>query len=262
VKVATVGLWSARDKTIGGGAVDRWFYVIIAALFMATALAGFSWSTANLIAAVSAGQRPPPPVTTHLHAALAASWLTLLLAQTVLVAVRRTAWHRKLGVAAISVGSALAAIIVVVVWREYLTAAEFGFRDQASNGLLFKAKSVVLFGTFLTWAAIARKRDAETHKRMMILATWALMDAAIARMAGRGWLPALQGDGLAPYDHAHIYQLLLLAPALLVDTVRLGAPHRAYLIGLGLFVPWAIATHFLWDSSGWLSLAPRIMGVS
>ena len=88
--------------------LDRWFYVGLAAYFVATAIAGFSWSSSQLVAAVAAGQRPMPPITTHVHAFLAASWLLLALVQTTLVATGRSAAHRRLGTITVGVGATLA----------------------------------------------------------------------------------------------------------------------------------------------------------
>ena len=49
---------------------DRWIYVFMAALFIATTLAGFIPDSLAKIAAVEAGQRAPFPPVLHLHAVL------------------------------------------------------------------------------------------------------------------------------------------------------------------------------------------------
>jgi hypothetical protein len=55
-----------------------------------------------------------------------------------------------------------------------------------NNILLVQIRSIVLFPTFFIWALRTRRTDPEMHKRMMLLATLMLLDAAIARM---NWLP-------------------------------------------------------------------------
>src|SRR5262249_14491472 len=115
------------------------------------------------------------------------------------------------------------------------------------NNILFvQIRAIVLFPTFFIWALRTRRTDPATHKRMMLLATLAVLDAGIARM---GWLPYNR----FPIDYAavHVYLFLLLVPALLHDLLKLGRIHRAWLWGLGLMLPWAVATHFVWGSEWW-----------
>lgn len=245
-----------------GANFRRWFYVGMAALFIGTAVSGFLPTSLAKIHAVQVGQRPPLPPILHLHAVAMGTWLLLLLAQTTLVAVQNTKLHRALGMASFVVAPTVLVALVLLVRDEYLLGASFGFREEVSNGLLYKGKSIVLFGTFYLWAVIARQRDGETHKRMMVLATIAILDAALGRMVGYGWLPSLPEPPFVGYDSTHFYQLLYLAPALVFDTLTRGRPHSAYVIGSVLLLLFMVATHSLWGSSWWLSMAPRLMGVS
>ena len=110
---------------------------------------------------------------------------------------------------------------------------------------------------------MARKRDRETHKRMMILATFAVIDAALGRM---NWLPGWSGNNFMSsangYDAIHVYQLLLLAPVVVHDTLRFRRVHWAYLLGGGLFVCFAWATHVAWSSPAWQQLVGAWVGVT
>ena len=49
---------------------DRWIYVFMAGLFVATALTGFIPASIRHFAAVEAGQRPAPSPVLHVHAVL------------------------------------------------------------------------------------------------------------------------------------------------------------------------------------------------
>ncbi len=113
----------------------------------------------------------------------------------------------------------------------------------------------MLFPVFFVWALRARRTDPQTHKRMILLATLMLLDAAIARMS---WLPFNQ----FPKDYlaVHLYLLLLLVPALLFDLIRLQRIHSAWLWGLALILPWVIATEFVWGSQWWRNLGPKLVG--
>lgn len=62
--------------------------------------------------------------------------------------------------------------------------------------LLEQSRGVVLFGVFMIWALMVRRRNPETHKRLVIMATLMPLPAAIDRiewlystMPGRRNLP-------------------------------------------------------------------------
>lgn len=79
--------------------IDRWIYVFMAGLFILTVFVGFIPDSIGKIAAINAGVLPPFPPVLHVHAVLMGSWLTLLLAQTVLMATGRKGLHVQLGMA-------------------------------------------------------------------------------------------------------------------------------------------------------------------
>jgi hypothetical protein len=146
-------------------------------------------------------------------------------------------------------------MIAAAIWR-FGVRAELGEIEAGANTLLVQGRAIFYFSLFYLWAISVRKRDREIHKRMMILATVVLLPAAITRIS---WLPSTMPES---YDAVHAYMILLLTPALAHDVSRQGRPHSAYLIGLGLLLPWIIATHFLWNSPWWVETASKIMGIN
>lgn len=240
----------------------RWFYVGMAAFLVATAAAGFLPTSLAKIQAVQAGQRPPLPPILHLHAVAMGCWLLLLLAQATLAAIGRGQFHRSLGLASFVVAPTVLVALILLVRHEYQLGVQFGFKDDVSNGLLFKIKSIVLFAVFYVWAIYERKRDSDTHKRLMLLTTIAVIDAALGRMVGYGWLPSLPQGAFVGYDSTHFYQLLWLTPALAYDTIARGRPHKVYIFGIISLLFFMVMTHVLWGSAWWLNAAPRLMGVS
>jgi hypothetical protein len=232
-------------------AADRWIYVFMAALFVATAVVGFAPNSA----AILASELPNPPLVVHVHAALMVAWLGLLLTQTMLVATGRKSLHRSLGVASFVLAPCIViGMVAVMVWRQR-TMADSGLFGPAANIMLAQGRSILYFSVFVLWAMLVRQRDLETHKRMLVLATVVLLPASIGRMT---WLPTTAPES---YDALHGYMLLLLAPTLAYDFARLGRPHRAYVIGFLLLLPWIIATHFLWNTPWWRAFATRLMGL-
>jgi hypothetical protein len=228
-------------------------HTVTVALFLATAVLGFAPRSASILA----GTMPMPPLAVHVHAFLMTAWLALLAVQAGLIAGGRQQLHRALGVASFVLAPALLAGLIAVTIVRYYDLTEAGLGALASNILFLQMRSVVLFPLFFIWAMAVRRTDVETHKRMLILATFVLLDAAVARHV---WLPG--NDITAGYDVTHAYWLLLLVPALGYDVVRRGRPHRAYVVGLALILPCAIATHFVWNAPQWHSIAAEWMGVA
>ncbi len=244
VEVADVGLARKRAGVT--------IHTLTVALFVLTAVAGFAPRSASILA----GTMPMPPLAVHVHALLMTAWLVLLAAQAWLVAVGKRGTHRTLGAASFVLAPAVWAALIGVTIVRYHDLTEIGLGAIASNILLLQIRSIILFPLFFVWAMAVRRTDLETHKRMLILATFVLLDAAVGRHV---WLPG--NDITVNYDPTHAYWLLLLVPALVHDTVRLGRPHRAYVIGLVLILPCVVATHFLWNAPQWHALAATWMGV-
>jgi hypothetical protein len=239
-----------EPQAIDRDRVGRWLYFFTASLFVVTALAGFVPRSIEILT----GVRRNPPLVVHLHAAVMAAWFGLLFFQTLLVALSRTQLHRTLGLASFVLGPAMiAALSAVTIWR-------FGERVSlhqvaaGANTLLAQGRATIYFAVFFIWAIVVRKKDPETHKRMILLASVGPFTAAFARME---WLPNTFPEN--PLS-GHLYMFGLLVPAIAYDVFRLGRPHPAWLIGLALMLPWVVATQFLWNTPWWMATATRLMG--
>jgi hypothetical protein len=241
------------DLGLAGKRAGFSIHTVTVALFVATAVLGFAPRSASILA----GTMPMPPLAVHVHAFLMTAWLALLAVQAGLVAGGRQTLHRMLGVASFALAPALLAGLIAVTIVRYHDLTEVGVGTMASNILLLQLRSIVLFPLFFIWAMAVRRTDVETHKRMLILATFVLLDAAVARHV---WLPG--NDITAGYDATHAYWLLLLVPAVIYDIARFGRLHRAYVVGLALILACAVATHFVWNAPQWHSIAAQWMGVS
>jgi hypothetical protein len=249
--------------------IDRWLYVIMAALFVATALAGFVPASLFKVTAMQAGERAWFPPVAHVHAALMGTWLLLLLLQAWLMATGRRAAHWKIGAAGLAVVPAMviAGAMLVIPTHEQLAGALAAappaggrFRllsspETASNILLAQLRMGIVFVASVAWALTVRRTNPGVHKRLMFLGTAALLPPAFARIA---FLPNTMPDSPLGQD---LYTLVWIAPMLLWDLYRQRAIHRAYWIWLSLFAPVSLALYWLWGHPAWLSLAPRIVGV-
>ncbi len=251
------------------GVIDRWIYVAMAVLFVVGVLAGFVPDSIGKMAAVEAGQRPPFPMILHAHAVLMGAFLVLLLAQTVLVALGRTAQHRKLGLASLVVAPALVVVGFLLVPTMYhqlwdgahgpvpppVKAELMKLISNSENIMLLQFEVGLLFPLMLTIGLLARHTDAGLHKRMMILSIAPALAAAFDRIT---WLPTSLPESPTT---AFAWPLAAVLPMFLWDVIRNRRVHRAYGIWLAIFLPVAVIIHLLWDTSWWHQTAQSLMGV-
>ena len=142
---------------------------------------------------------------TQLHGAVFTAWVLLFVVQTFLVAGRRVALHRRLGIA----GVLLAAAMVVAGVMTSVAGAEKGSAPPGENPIEFLVIPLVdmlLFAGFVI-AAVRMRRNREAHKRLMILAYTAIISAAMARIPGIGTLvpPAFIAVSLLPVVFGAVY---------------------------------------------------------
>lgn len=191
---------------------DRYFFPAIAVIILATVFYGFArtYFLAGMFWAHL------PSIIVHAHAALFTTWIVLITVQITLVRVRRTHWHRRLGV----LGLVLAPLMLAAG-----IAALIGFvRRQGAPAPILQVivlQDILLllsFAVLVAWAFVAR-RDSPAHKRLMALATFVILGPAIAR-----W------PGVTPTSFDVLFAMF---PALLViyDFVTRRVPHRATLWG-------------------------------
>lgn len=165
-----------------GGSAERRFFTGMALAILATVLAGFSRSF--YLRPLFPDLPTPSETIFYVHGAVFSAWIVLLVAQVSLVAGGRTALHRRIG----PFSAVLAVVMVVLGTLGALIAARraTGFTGLPVPPLQFLAVPIfdmILFGTFV-WLAIAQRRDPQSHKRWMLLASVNLVTAAIARFPG------------------------------------------------------------------------------
>ena len=113
----------------------------------------------------------------HIHGAVFVAWIFLLVTQAWLVPSHKVHWHMKLG--------ALSLILLPSMFiLGILTMFDFIRRAQPNEGpelfLVGDLEILLLFLVLTSWGLLAR-RDAASHKRLMILGTMAIMGPAIGR---------------------------------------------------------------------------------
>jgi hypothetical protein len=185
----------------------------------------------------------PLALIAKVHGAVFLSWAVLLLVQTVLIARRRTDLHRRLGV----FGAVLAGAMVVVGTAIAIVSLRYNFAHGNLGALSFFAIPVgdmVVF-PILVAGALAWRRWTEVHKRLMLLATISVLDAAVAR-----WPLAIMANG--PIAFFAVTDLYIVA-GVVFDVASRGRAYPAYLWGGLLIVGSQIARLAVSHTAGWIA---------
>jgi len=213
---------------------ERRFYVGAALGVVVIVLAGFSIDVDLLrdMSGLSALVR--------LHGLVMFGWIALFVTQTVLVARHRVDLHRRLGI----FGAVLAAVVVIADTATALVAFRLGGQHlppgMPAPPFLAVAWFDLLTFAILVSAGIALRRTSSWHKRLMLLATILVLDAALARFISvyTSWR----------LDSSIARDLLILL-CVAIDTWRYRRLHPAFIVG-GLLV-------FVTDPlAGWVAAQP------
>jgi hypothetical protein len=233
----------AAPRAVAARRRERVFYTGMAAAFLLIVFAGF----ARTYYLRPYFQPTPLQPLLHLHGVVFSAWIVLLLVQTALVAAGRTRVHRKLGWA----GAVCAALVAVIGTATAIIRAKIvEVPPGTSSPLVFLTIPLgdMLVFSLLVGAAFYFRRRADYHKRLMLLATVAILPAAVARLPFdfiQQWGP------LAFFGLPDLFVLVCLG----YDLVSRGRPHRATVAG-GLLL---IASHPLrlvvGNTQAWLSFA-------
>ena len=202
---------------------ERLFYIGMVIAIVITVFAGFSrtfylrpyFQTQPLIALLI------------LHGVVFSSWIVLLVTQTTLVATKRMRTHMRLGIA----GGLLASLMILIGTVTAIVRAKGPSPVPGVNPLSFLTIPLgdMLVFASLVGAAFYFRRRADTHKRLMLLATIAILPAAVAR------LPFAFIQQYGPLAFFGLSDLFIV-PCLIYDIVTRGRPHRATVLGGALIV--------------------------
>jgi FtsH-binding integral membrane protein len=184
-----------------GRRYDHLFFSAMALLILATVFVGFA-RTYYLAGVFHA---PLPSLIIHLHGAAFSCWILLLVTQTSLVSTGRVDIHRRLGIA----GLLLACLMVTL---GVLAATDSLVRQAGPPGqdpkffYIIPLTDMLVFGTLVFFAFRARSNP-QAHKRLIFVATTALLIAAI----GRWPFDLVRGNPVMAGLSSYIFLLFLVA---------------------------------------------------
>jgi hypothetical protein len=193
-----------------------------------------------------------PDLTTlkHVHGLVMTAWFTLFLVQVRLVATGRTAVHRKLGVA----GALLALVVVYVGCALGIASARAGSAPAGIPPLVFL---VLPFGEMLVFAvlvatAVAMRKRSPIHKRLMLLATLAILTPAMGRLPS----DLVQAGG--PLMFFGLTDLVIIA-CIAFDTVKNRRLHPAFAAGFAFIVVGQLGRLALSQTAAWMTFAQWVV---
>jgi hypothetical protein len=168
----------------------------------------------------------------HIHGAVFTLWIVLFTTQVVLVAAHRVKWHRSLG----TISFFLPPIMIVLGTMAAVAALRHGVRigplDPATS---FAIPMIGLIGfvpvMYFSWAT---RRQPDTHKRLILIATAGLVEAAFGRFP---WAQM----GVPPAAGALLGLVFLLVLIVLYDLVSLRRIHKATM--------WAVPLTFVMNAA-------------
>ena len=153
------------------------FYPVAAAVLAALTIAGF----ARTYYLRFLFDQPPLKLLVHLHGLVFTAWLVLFVVQTRLIAAHNYRLHMKVGIA----GAVLAvAVVAIGVLTALVGAPDPRIRPMGMTGLqflIFPLMGITFFGVCVA-AAIALRRRADLHKRLMLLGMIAVLGPGVARL--------------------------------------------------------------------------------
>ncbi|MFC0590289.1 hypothetical protein ACFFF7_12770 [Novosphingobium aquiterrae] len=227
--------------------------------FVATSWLAIAMGFGTPIAERFAGKAPyVAPIILVAHVFVYFGWMVLLTTQALLINRGRTDWHRKLGVA----GAMLAVLVSATGLGAEIYSQRYWAHTDPENVRFFTFPLYVLIAFSLcAFLAVRARRDPAAHKRLILLATSAIMGGPYQRW----WGHAIdQVTGTGPFNTwAHLYtgMNVLMIVAAGYDLVTRGALHRIYRIAIPLLVAGQFATIAIWYSGWWPPLVRSVLGI-
>jgi hypothetical protein len=236
-----------------------YFYFYMALACMAVAFIGFAPTYWVPLANRSLSASP----VVHFHGLLFFAWSLYFAFQSWLAASGKVVRHRTIGMIGVSLATAMTIFGFLVAVNAMKRSAAAGLTDDGIAFAIVPLSGILFFAVVFT-LAIAAIRKPETHKRLMLLASISLLDAAVAR-----WFltflapPGPLGPPPVPVTiPPALVAYLLLVAAIVYDWRTRGRPHPVYVYGgIALIavklLNWPISATPLWHffAGGILAMA-------
>jgi len=229
------------------------FYGVMGILILLTGLAGFA---GTYFVPMAQGDFSHPNPVIHLHTAVAVMWLVIFIAQAHLVANRHVGLHRRLGMA--GAGVAVLFVLTAIPTTYYMITTGLAGDDPARR---FFAEVVsiapitdLLFFVPLVAFAVARRKQPQVHKRMMLIATCFFVGPGTFRLVAAAF-------GSIEPPIGFIIDLTIAAFFLagpVYDKLTMGRVHKTYWLVVPALLVVLVRMPFAAESGLWLPVVEAI----
>ncbi len=194
--------------------VERAFYSGMAIALCVCVFIGFSptYFQAGLMRA------PLPSPILHIHGAVFTLWMLLFIVQAALISARRVKWHRSFGTVAFCLPPIMIVLGVIAAIDALHRGVKIGPLDPAVSAAI-PLIGIVGF-TIVIYASWRARRRPDAHKRLILIATMALVAAAFGRFP---WARI----GLAPAAGAVTGLGMLILILIVYELVSIRRIHRS-----------------------------------
>ncbi|HEY0703099.1 MAG TPA: hypothetical protein VGD60_10055 [Candidatus Acidoferrales bacterium] len=211
----------------------RYFYFAMSLVFAVVVVWGFS----RTVDASLFHGNPPRPLLLWFHGAAFSAWVVFFIAQSALVRARNIKLHRTLG----WFGAGLAATMVILGCVVAVVMARFDgvvlHQKDTDAFLAIPFLDMLSFGACMAFAIYWRKKP-EYHRRLIFIATCALMDAPIARF-----------DFIFDHNLFYVALDLLIALGIARDLIVDKRIHQVYRYALLALIPAQMVAVYLWRAN-------------
>jgi len=218
----------------------HYFFVWMASTFIILTLMGFGFD--YLIISTQG-------FTVHwfsqLHGLIMASWLLIMLTQTILAAKGNFKLHQQLGFFSIGLAILVWLTMCIVTVRPIIANSPPVFTlDGTWDIMLISLCQIILFPLFFIWGILVRKK-AVMHKRLLLFSTLVLLQAAVDRII---FLPGLQDATFARFLYLDI---ILIVPLFIYDFVTIKRFHKITIAGATIIIIAQAAIITAWGTPVW-----------
>lgn len=238
------------------------FYARMAAACVAVAFVGFA---PTYWVPMARGTLAIDPIA-HMHALFFYGWVLLLWWQARLAASGQMTRHREFGVAGVALASGMCFVGMGMAIHSMRVADLAGAGTSVRAFAIVSVSGIALFAVLIL-IAILNVRKPEVHKRLMLVATISILQAAVGR-----WFvtfvapPAPSGAVAAPPVFVTVMPALvtnlLIVAAMLHDRRTRGSVHRIYWVAGGAVLAVQLLRVPLSGTDGWLRVTDWLLAMS
>lgn len=232
---------------------ERKFYSRMA-LFM-TAIIFVGFMSSFYLRGLVHYPRPNPSLPPHVmvHGLVFSSWLLIFVVQTQLVAVGRRDLHMLIGALSFVLALALVPLMYLTAVWQVARQNSPPFTDPL-DWTIVPLAGIIPFA-FMLWIGWTRRREAQWHKRAMLVAMLLIMQPGVGRIP-------IGPPSLVTHAIAGLLTLALFIPLFLWDRKTIGQAHPVTSLGASLMALSLIIQVGVLATNVWAPIAANLPGVA